>query len=103
MLRLLMSLPLLSSLLLVMAAPAQADEALAKSKHCMACHDKGRVGPEFKKIAERYKGDATASDRLAKKIINGGGSVWGAVPMPANRQVNEADAKKLADWVLTQK
>jgi cytochrome c len=99
MLRLLMSLPLL----LLLTTPAQANEALAKSKHCMACHDKGRVGPEFKKIAERYKGDATASDRLAKKIINGGGTVWGAVPMPANRHVNEADAKKLADWVLTQK
>ncbi|MFZ4286841.1 c-type cytochrome [Variovorax sp. HJSM1_2] len=94
---------LLLPLLLWMAAPAQADEALAKSKHCMACHDKGRVGPEFKKIAERYKGDASASDRLAKKIINGGGTVWGAVPMPANRHVNEADAKKLADWVLIQK
>lgn len=99
MLRLLMSLPLL----LLLTAPAYADLALAKSKHCMACHDQGRVGPEFKKIAERYKGDATASDRLAKKIINGGGTVWGAVPMPANRHVNEADAKKLADWVLTQK
>jgi cytochrome c len=54
-------------------------------------------------VAAKYKGDKTALDKLATKIIKGGAGVWGPVPMPANAQVNEADAKKLAAWVLTAK
>lgn len=87
------------------AAPAMADEALAKSKNCMACHaaDKKLVGPAYKDVAKKYAGDAKAVDMLATKIIKGGSGVWGAIPMPANTQVNEADAKKLAAWVLSLK
>lgn len=87
------------------AAPAIADEALAKSKNCMACHavDKKLVGPAYKDVAKKYAGDAKAVDMLATKIIKGGSGVWGAIPMPANTQVSEADAKKLAAWVLSQK
>jgi len=85
-------------------APAMADEALAKSKNCMACHaaDKKLVGPAYKEISKKYAGDAKAVDMLATKIIKGGAGVWGAIPMPANTQVSEADAKKLAAWVLSQ-
>jgi cytochrome c len=87
------------------AAPAMADEALAKAKNCMACHavDKKLVGPSYKDVAKKYAGDAKAVDMLATKIMKGGSGVWGAIPMPANPQVNEADAKKLASWVLNQK
>ena len=83
-------------------APAFADEALAKSKNCMACHavDKKLVGPSYKDVAKKYAGQKDAADKLAAKIIKGGSGVWGAIPMPANAQVNEADAKKLAAWVL---
>ena len=86
-------------------APAMADEALAKAKNCMACHavDKKLVGPAFKDVAAKYKADKSAADKLAAKIIKGGSGVWGAIPMPANPQVSEADAKKLAAWVLSQK
>jgi cytochrome c len=86
-----------------LCAPAWADLALATSKNCMACHavDKKIVGPAFKDIAAKYAGDKTAVDRLAAKIQKGGGGVWGPLPMPANTQVNEAEAKKLATWVLT--
>jgi cytochrome c len=82
---------------------AFADMALATSKNCMACHaiDKKRVGPAFKDVAVKYAGDKTAIDKLAVKIQKGGAGVWGAVPMPANPQVSDADAKKLAAWVLT--
>jgi cytochrome c len=59
------------------------------------------VGPAFKDIAAKYKGDKTAADRLAIKIVKGGGGVWGPVPMPANPQVTEAEARRLAAWVLT--
>jgi len=89
----------------VTALPAMADMALAQAKNCMACHavDHKVVGPAYKDVAAKYKGDKTALDKLATKIIKGGAGVWGPVPMPANAQVNEADAKKLAAWVLTAK
>ena len=85
------------------AAPVMADQALAASKNCMACHaiDRKVVGPAYKDVAEKYKADKTAADRLASKIMKGGAGVWGPVPMPANVQVSEAEAKKLAAWVLS--
>ena len=86
-------------------APAMADQALATAKNCMACHavDKKLVGPSYKEVAKKYAGDKTAADKLAAKVMKGGSGVWGAVPMPANPQVNEAEAKKLVAWVLSQK
>jgi cytochrome c len=85
------------------SAPAHADLALATAKNCMACHavDKKLVGPSYKEVALKYAGQKDAVDRLAAKIIKGGAGVWGPVPMPANAQVSDADAKKLAAWVLT--
>lgn len=90
---------------LSVAAPVLADQALAQSKNCMACHaaEKKLVGPSYKDVASKYTGQADAVDKLAAKIIKGGSGVWGPVPMPANTQVNEADAKKLAAWILTLK
>jgi cytochrome c len=98
--------PLLTLATLVATAlcmPAWADLALATSKNCMACHatDKKLVGPAYKDVAAKYAGDKTAADKLATKIQKGGAGVWGPVPMPANTQVNDAEAKKLAAWVLT--
>lgn len=86
-------------------APAMADQALASSKNCMACHavEKKLVGPSFKDVANKYAGQSDAVNKLAGKIVKGGSGVWGPVPMPANSQVNEADAKKLAAWVLSLK
>ena len=86
-------------------APAFADQALATAKNCMACHamDKKLVGPAYKDVAKKYAGQKDAADKLAAKIIKGGSGVWGAIPMPANAQVTEAEAKKLAAWVLTTK
>jgi cytochrome c len=88
-----------------LSAPAMADQALAQSKNCMACHavDKKLVGPAFKDVAKKYAGDKTAADKLAAKVMKGGAGVWGPVPMPANPQVNDAEAHKLVAWVLSQK
>lgn len=90
---------------LTAAAPVMADEALAKSKNCMACHsvDKKLVGPSYKDVAAKYSGQAGAADKLAERIMKGSSGVWGPVPMPANAQVNADDAKKLANWVLSLK
>ncbi len=87
----------------VVSTPALADQALATSKNCMACHavDKKLVGPSFKDIAKKY--DKSATDMLITKVIKGGSGAWGPVPMPANPQVNDADAKKLVAWILAQK
>ncbi len=89
----------------LVAAPAFADQALATAKNCMACHavDKKLVGPAYKEVAVKYAGQKDAVDKLAAKIIKGGSGVYGPVPMPANTQVNEAEAKKLAAWVLSLK
>lgn len=86
----------------LLAAPAMADMALAKSKNCMACHamDKKLVGPSYQAIAQKYAGDKAAAAKLATKIMKGGAGVWGAIPMPANPQVSADEAKKLAAWVL---
>ena len=91
--------------LAVVAAPALADQALATAKNCMACHaiDKKVVGPAYKDVAKKYAGDAKALDVLSAKVIKGGSGVWGPVPMPANTQVNDAEAKKLVAWVLSLK
>lgn len=85
------------------AGVASADEALAKDKKCMSCHqiDKKVVGPAFKDIAKKYKGDGKAVEHNVNVIKKGGKGVWGAVPMPPHPQVSDADAEKLAKWVLS--
>ena len=86
-----------------LSTPVLADQALATAKNCLACHatDKKLVGPSYKDVAAKYAGDKSAVDKLASKIQKGGAGVWGPVPMPANPQVSDAEAKKLAAWVLT--
>ena len=90
---------------ITVSTPAMADEALAKAKNCMACHaiDKKLVGPAYKDVAKKYAADAGAVDKLATKIVKGGSGVWGAVPMPPNAGVKDAEAKKLAGWIMSMK
>ena len=98
--------PALSLALLVASAgPVLANEELAKSKNCMACHatDKKLVGPAYKDIAAKYAGQKDAVDMLAAKVVKGGSGVWGNIPMPANPQVTDAEAKQLVQWILTLK
>ena len=96
---------LLIALTAVAAAPAFAQADLAQKKNCMACHaiDKKLVGPSYKDVAAKYAGQKDAVDKLAQKVVKGGSGSWGAVPMPANPQVTEAEAKQLVQWVLQQK
>ena len=65
--------------------------------------DKKLVGPALKEVAAKYAGQKDAVDKLSQKVIKGGSGVWGPVPMPANPQVSEAEAKQLVEWVLTVK
>jgi cytochrome c len=85
----------------LLAVPAQANEELAKKSNCLACHqiDKKSVGPAYKDIAKKYKGQDVAA-KLAEKVKKGGQGVWGPVPMPPNAAVPDADIKTLVDWIL---
>jgi cytochrome c len=88
----------------VLAGSALADEKLAQSKGCLACHqiDTKVVGPAYADVAAKYKDDAGAEARLIKKVMEGGTGVWGQIPMPPNK-ISEADAKTLVDWILAMK
>ncbi|APR03342.1 c-type cytochrome [Thauera chlorobenzoica] len=90
---------------LLTTAPAFASADLAKAKNCMACHavDKKLVGPAYKDVAAKYAGQADAAAMLATKVQKGGVGAWGQIPMPPNPQVNDADAKALVAWILSQK
>ena len=89
--------------LTAISGTATADEALARSKGCLGCHgiEKGIVGPAYKDVAKKYAGQNVA-DQLAQKVMKGGVGVWGGMAMPPNN-VTPEEAKKLVDWVLSQK
>ena len=84
---------------------AMASADLAKAKNCMACHAVANklVGPAYKDVAAKYAGQKDAEAKLIAKIMKGGSGVWGAIPMPANPQVSQAEAETLVKWVLAQK
>lgn len=88
---------------IVMAGQAQADEALAKAKNCMACHsvEKKIVGPSYKDVAKKYT--AKDEDKLVEKVLKGGKGSWGEVPMPPNAAVKPEEAHKLVKWILSLK
>jgi cytochrome c len=90
---------------MVSAGSAFASADLIKKYNCTACHayDKKMVGPSYKDVAAKYKADAGAPAKLAKKIKAGGAGVWGPIPMPAHPQVSEADALTMAKYIMTVK
>ena len=85
--------------------PAAASDELAKKHACFACHatDKKLVGPSYKDVAAKYRGDKGAAASLFDKVKKGGQGVWGQVPMPPNGHVPDADIKALVKWILSQK
>ena len=87
------------------SSSAMASADLAKAKNCMACHAVASklVGPAFKDVAAKYAGQKDGEAKLVGKVLKGGSGSWGAVPMPANPQVNEAEARTLVKWILAQK
>ena len=80
-------------------------QKLLNANACNGCHsiDKRVVGPAFREVAAKYAGDQSAPARLAAKIRRGGQGVWGAVPMPPNPSLQEADLRRITAWVLEQK
>ncbi len=86
-----------------LATPAFASLELAQKNACTACHavDKKIVGPSYKDVAAKYKGDKGAQAKLEEKVKKGGSGVWGQVPMPPNTQVKDEDVKTLVKWILS--
>ena len=84
------------------AADSKPGEELASKNACMACHsiDKKLVGPGFKDIAAKYRGQSDAGAMLRDKIKKGSVGTWGQIPMPPNGQVGDEDIKTLVDWIL---
>lgn len=85
------------------ASPALANLDLAKKHNCMTCHAKDSkiVGPALADIARKYGADKTALKTLTARVKAGSpGGVWGAVPMPPNPAVPDADMQTLIKWIL---
>ena len=81
-------------------------EAKMTQAGCQACHtkDKKVVGPAYKDVAAKYKGQADAVAKLGEKVRKGGHGVWGPVPMPPTGadKIGDADLKAAIEWVLKQ-
>ncbi len=80
-----------------------ANEALAQKSGCLACHaiDKKVLGPSYKDVAAKYKGDKGAEAKMIAKVKAGGSGTWGPMPMPAmSPQVKDADIKSIVQWIL---
>lgn len=96
---------LLASTLIGGAALANPEAAVNKAG-CMACHakDKKLLGPSFKDVAAKYKGNKDAAALLADKVRKGGKGVWGPIPMSPNGpdKISDADLKEVIDWILAQ-
>lgn len=86
------------------AAPAFASQELAQKNNCLACHAVANkvVGPAYKDVAAKYKGQKDAEATLVANIKKGGSGKWGQVPMPPQATLSDADAKTLAKWILSQ-
>lgn len=85
----------------------RADEALAKTKNCMACHalDTKRTGPSYKDIAKRYAGQKNIEAGLAERVIKGSRGAWSKelkaeLLMPPNATVKPDEAAKIVEWIL---
>ncbi len=86
----------------VAAGPAFANKEIAQKNACLACHasDKKMVGPSYQDVAKKYAGQKDAEAALVKSIKAGGSGKWGAIPMPPQSGLTDADAKSLANWIL---
>ncbi|MDP1765266.1 MAG: c-type cytochrome [Methylotenera sp.] len=100
---LLITIAMAGSMLVAGQASADDSKALAQKSGCLACHtvDAKVLGPAFKDVAAKYKGDKTAEAKMIEKVKKGGSGVWGPMPMPANSpQVKDADIKTIVQWIL---
>ncbi|MCC6535233.1 MAG: c-type cytochrome [Burkholderiales bacterium] len=94
-----------ASILAANGAQAASADDLLKKNACTACHsiDKKMVGPAYKDVAAKYRGQAGVEAKLFEKVKKGGVGVWGQVPMPPNTAVKDDDIKTMVKYVLSLK
>ncbi|MEY6431524.1 c-type cytochrome [Thioalkalicoccus limnaeus] len=80
-----------------------ADEELATQSQCMVCHkmDEASIGPSYRDVAARYRGEEGAVEKLIVKVRDGGVGNWGQIPMPTNAWVGDEKIETLVKWVLS--
>jgi cytochrome c len=97
---------LMAAFAAVSTPPAAASVALSTKAGCMACHavDQKKLGPSYKEVAARYKGDAKAPALLQQRIRQGSKGVWGKAPMLPTPPAKASDAElaTLVAWILKQ-
>jgi cytochrome c len=78
-------------------------ESLVKASDCKTCHHPINkiIGPAHTDVAKKYEFTEANVKMLAQKIIKGGSGVWGQIPMTAHPDISEADAEKMARYVLS--
>ena len=81
---------------------AEASQALARKYACVACHQPSTkaVGPSWADIGARYGEGKATTEQLAQSIKAGSSGKWGAMPMPAQNHIPDADLQLLAKWLL---
>ena len=79
-----------------------AGKKLIQASDCMACHsvDKKSIGPTYRDVANKYKGDNSALEKLTKKVISGGSGVWGETAMAGHPQLSTTDASEMVKYIL---
>ena len=96
-----------AALAVVAATPVRAQNVddLLKKHACLSCHavDKKLVGPSYKEVAAKYRGQAGTEKTLAEKVKKGSVGVWGQIPMPPNAAVPDGDINTMVKWILSQK
>ena len=75
---------------------------LIEASDCMACHSKEKksIGPSYRDVANKYKGDKRALELLTKKVISGGSGVWGETAMAGHPQLSTEDASEMVKYIL---
>lgn len=76
-------------------------KALTRGMDCKTCHKESEksIGPNYIKMAERYKKDPNAVGYLEKKVIEGGSGVWGEVTMPSHPDVTRDEARQIVQYI----
>jgi cytochrome c len=78
-------------------------QALVDASDCKTCHHPTNkiIGPAHAEVAKKYEFTPANVSYLATKIINGGSGVWGEIPMTPHVDISQADAEKMAMYVLS--
>jgi len=78
-------------------------ESLVKASDCKTCHHPTNkiIGPSHTDVAKKYEFTQANVTLLANKIISGGSGVWGEIPMTPHPDIAQADAEKMARYVLS--